>query len=185
MTITIVTVEDPHHPDLDRCDGGFWVTETLQPNVTDGKLGYVVIPIDSPYEKRYADVDDENDNDEPSDARFLAYVNGKVAGQLSLSRHWNGFACIDDIVVDKAFRRFGVGRHLVSLAIEWSRQQGLPGVTLETQSNNVAACRLYERCGFVLKGFDSGLYQGLNPQTSEIALFWYWQAPDNLSSPNL
>jgi streptothricin acetyltransferase len=52
--------------------------------------------------------------------------------------------------------------------------QGLPGVRLETQSNNVAACRFYERQGFVLKGFDADLYRGEMPGTREIALFWYF-----------
>jgi hypothetical protein len=44
---------------------------------------------------------------------------------------------------------------------------------LETQNINVAACRLYERCSFVLGGFDACLYRGVMPGTREIALFWY------------
>jgi len=43
---------------------------------------------------------------------------------------------------------------------------------LETQSNNVAACKLYERLGFTLGGFDRFLYRGEMPETREIALFW-------------
>ena len=42
-----------------------------------------------------------------------------------------------------------------------------------TQSNNVAACRLYERFGFRLGGFDRDLYRRLDPATQEVALFWY------------
>jgi RimJ/RimL family protein N-acetyltransferase len=37
----------------------------------------------------------------------------------------------------------------------------------------VAACRLYESCGFQLAGFDRCLYQGRHPGTAEIALYWY------------
>jgi streptothricin acetyltransferase len=44
---------------------------------------------------------------------------------------------------------------------------------LETQNNNVAACRLYESGGFQLAGFDRCLYKGLHPDTDEIALYWY------------
>ena len=44
---------------------------------------------------------------------------------------------------------------------------------LETQDNNVPACRLYERCGFQLRGFDTHLYKGHDPATGEIALYWY------------
>jgi streptothricin acetyltransferase len=31
----------------------------------------------------------------------------------------------------------------------------------------------YERCRFVLGGFDACLYRGVMPRTREIALFWY------------
>jgi streptothricin acetyltransferase len=44
---------------------------------------------------------------------------------------------------------------------------------LETQNNNVGACKLYEACGFTLGGFDRYLYRGEMPDTREIALFWY------------
>ena len=44
---------------------------------------------------------------------------------------------------------------------------------LETQNINVAACRLYASCGFVLAGFDGCLYRGVMPGTRENALFWY------------
>jgi len=48
---------------------------------------------------------------------------------------------------------------------------------LETQHNNVAACRLYARHGFRLGGVDLDLYRGLpHPGRHEIALFWYWHA---------
>ena len=50
---------------------------------------------------------------------------------------------------------------------------GLPGIMLETQNNNVAACRFYESCGFHLGGFDRELYRGITPDTDETALFWY------------
>ena len=55
----------------------------------------------------------------------------------------------------------------------WARTQQLAGVMLETQNNNVAACRLYESGGFQLVGFDRCLYRGLHPGTDEIALYWY------------
>jgi ribosomal protein S18 acetylase RimI-like enzyme len=57
--------------------------------------------------------------------------------------------------------------------MEWARDKGCPGMMLETQNNNVAACRFYESCGFELGGFDAYLYKGLNRTTDEIALYWY------------
>ena len=51
--------------------------------------------------------------------------------------------------------------------------QGFPGVTLETQDNNVPACMLYEKCGFVLTGFDLYAYRNFPEARNEIALYWY------------
>ena len=48
---------------------------------------------------------------------------------------------------------------------------GLPGVMLETQNINVAVCRPYASCGFVLGGFDACRYHGVMPGTREPALF--------------
>ena len=51
---------------------------------------------------------------------------------------------------------------------------------LETQNNNVGACKLYERCGFQLSGFDADLYRGDDRCVREVALFWYWHSTERL-----
>ncbi|MFC5474547.1 GNAT family N-acetyltransferase [Paraherbaspirillum soli] len=163
--------------DINRCDGTFLVEHELVLKFDGKQLAYDVISV-TPYEKSYlADDPEPDDGDEPADAVFLAYVEDRLAGQIELSRHWNGYAHIDNIVVDRQSRKLGVGRALVLRAIEWAQQEQLAGVMLETQSNNVAACRLYASCGFALKGFDQDLYRGLKRDTREVALFWYWHPP--------
>ena len=104
---------------------------------------------------------------------IFGVANGNLAGQVRVLKWWNGYAYIGSIVVDNKYRRQGVGRVLIARVVDWAKSKGLPGVMLETQSNNVGACRLYESCGFVLGGFDEYLYKGLNPATDEIALYWY------------
>jgi len=44
---------------------------------------------------------------------------------------------------------------------------------LETQNNNLAACRLYESYGFVVGGVDYLRYRAIDPATEEAAIFWY------------
>jgi ribosomal protein S18 acetylase RimI-like enzyme len=75
--------------------------------------------------------------------------------------------------VEPEYRGEGIGRALIECAIAWAKEKGLPGIMLETQDNNVPACRLYARCGFTLRGFDTHLYKALDPDTDEIALYWY------------
>ncbi|MCY1188690.1 hypothetical protein D3C81_1499100 [compost metagenome] len=59
------------------------------------------------------------------------------------------------------------------MACFWARKKQLPGVMLETQNNNLGACRLYQDYGFELGGIDRLRYRGIDPETAEVALFWY------------
>ena len=103
----------------------------------------------------------------------MAFLDGSLAGRIVLSEGWNRYAWVEDIAVDAGHRRAGVGRALMDRAIAWAVERGLPGIRLETQNNNVPACKFYESCGFRLGGFDRDLYRGLDEATTEIALFWY------------
>jgi ribosomal protein S18 acetylase RimI-like enzyme len=94
-------------------------------------------------------------------------------GHMVLSTHWSGFAHVEELAVDASARRTGIARSLLEVAQFWSRKRGLPGITLETQNNNLAACRLYERCGYVVGGVDHMLYRAIDPGTRETAIFWY------------
>jgi len=46
-------------------------------------------------------------------------------------------------------RGSGVGSRLVAAALDWLARARVEDVTVVTQERNVAALRLYERCGFV------------------------------------
>jgi streptothricin acetyltransferase len=174
MSASILRLDAGNLPDLGRCDNSFAVNAELSLRAEGGRITYTVHRV-TPYVKHYdPEIHDAGDYiDRPDHAAWLAYVDGRIAGQILVCENWNRFALIRDIAVDPPFRRQGVGRRLIEAAIQWARGRGLPGVMLETQNINVAACKLYESCGFVLGGFDSYLYRGALPGTREIALFWY------------
>jgi streptothricin acetyltransferase len=157
-----------------QSESSFMVESELRLCLSDGRLTYDVVAV-VPYEKTYGQEGGKYFRAADTDV-FIAYFENQPAGELRLSKSWNGYAYIDNIVVSKAFRRQGVGTALVRQAIEWSQSKSLPGVMIETQSNNVAACLLYDHCGFQLTGFDSNLYRGLEPRCREVALFRYWHA---------
>jgi len=49
----------------------------------------------------------------------------------------------------------------------------LDKVILFAYVDEVQACKLYESCGFELRGFDTHLYKAFDPATDEMALYWY------------
>lgn len=173
---TAVTVEPADKRFVNEfagCDFSFDVTIEALPPFTGPGLG-AVAPVEA-YTKTYEpDPEDLMDaSEEPDAVLFVARADGRLAGYIALSKAWNGFAEVDDIAVDRTARRAGVAKALMDRAVSWAKKNGLPGIRLETQSNNVAACRFYERYGFELAGYDRHLYSALKPGTREIALYWY------------
>jgi ribosomal protein S18 acetylase RimI-like enzyme len=113
----------------------------------------------------------------------MAYLDDQPVGHLVVSTNWNGFAHIDELAVHAPARRHGVAKALLDVAQFWSRKKKLPGIMLETQNNNLGACRLYERCGYVIGGIDHLRYRGIDPNTAEVALFWYRMFENPLENP--
>jgi ribosomal protein S18 acetylase RimI-like enzyme len=181
MKIVIHAIHQDNLTDVGHCDGAFMVDAKLVLAATNNAIQFTVV--DTPPHRKQYPVDPVNYRayiDHPDKTILLAYVDGAIGGEIRICRNWNRYAYIEDIVVDVAYRRRGVGRALIQAAVEWAKDRRLPGVMLETQNNNVAACRFYQQCGFELGGFDRRLYQGLHPDTDEIALFWYLLFPPEL-----
>ena len=160
------------HSDVRDADFSFDVEEEALPPF-DGPTLTNVAPV-ARYRKRYSIESEQWTSTATRVVIAAAGASRGVAGYLIASRSWNNCAQIDDFAVDRGQRRAGVGRMLMAEAIAWAREMGLAAVRAETQSNNVAACRFYERLGFSLGGFDRYLYAGLDaPARFETALFWY------------
>lgn len=160
--------------DVNQVDWKFTVDSKLNLHLENNKITYTVEKVPQ-YEKRYKtdNTDYTTYIDDPDKTIYLAYYGDQVVGQIILRKNWNNYAYIEDISVDVKFRNLGIGKALISHAKKWAKEKKLAGIMLETQNNNVAACTLYERCGFILGGVDICLYKGLK-DTDEIALYWYY-----------
>jgi ribosomal protein S18 acetylase RimI-like enzyme len=174
MNITLREIDEDTLHDVNQCDAAFTVESKLVLHAENGVIRYSVVRVE-PYRKQY--VLEEKDYpsyiSNPDKNVYFAYADGHLAGQITITKHWNAYAWIDDFAVDVEFRRHGIGRALMQKAVDWAKGRHLPGIMLETQDVNVPACRFYEKFGFTLRGFDTHLYKGLNPSTNEIALYWY------------
>lgn len=174
MTITICKVDNNTIEHVKKGGSSFEVNSKLVLRSENGRIDYTIVEV-PPYTKQYGleEFDPQTYVANPDRTIFLAYVDGEFAGQIRVLKYWNACAYIDDIAVFENYRGQGVGRRLIESAIAWAKIKGFPGIMLETQNNNVQACKLYASCGFELCGFDTHLYKALDPATDEIALYWY------------
>ncbi len=174
MEIILQEISAATITDVNQCDGVFTIEAKLVLHVENDEIRTTIVAV-PPTQKRYNTI--EMDYlayvDNPTKVIFLAYVAGAIAGQIILRKNWNRYVYVEDISVDVAFRQRGIGQALMAKAEQWAKQRHLVGLMLETQNNNVRACRFYEKYGFQLRGFDSFLYKGFNRETDEIALYWY------------
>ncbi|MBU3689879.1 MAG: GNAT family N-acetyltransferase [Acidimicrobiales bacterium mtb01] len=91
---------------------------------------------------------------------FLARVNGRIAGSLTLAmfRIPTGVrAWIEDVVVDESARGHGVGEALNRAALDHARAHGAITVDLTSRPSREAANRLYKRMGFEQR--DTNVYR--------------------------
>jgi ribosomal protein S18 acetylase RimI-like enzyme len=158
---------------LGGCDFSFLITREATPPFEGDWLAHVR-PVE-PYPKSYGFDPAELAPHIAAEDKALFVVIGDETpvGYIALSTDWNNLASIDDIAVDIDWRGTGAAQRLVQQAVTWAKERDLPGIRLETQTNNVAACRFYMRHGFALGGYDHHLYKGLSPGTRETALFFY------------
>lgn len=91
---------------------------------------------------------------------FMARVDGQIAGSASLGvyRTPSGLhTWIEDVVVDEAFRRRGIGRALTCTLIDAARGMGAHSLSLTSRPSREAANRLYQELGFVR--WETNLYR--------------------------
>lgn len=173
-TLAIVPLSRENFGDVNRANQAFDVIGRLVPCLRDGQWSFTEELFPEPYTKAYEDDSEDfftQHMDAPDKAVYLAYTGGECVGQLVLKADWNGYGFIEDICVARNSRGQGVGSALMEKAREWAKARELSGLALETQDNNLLACRFYQRQGFRLGGVNTLFYRNFhNPET---ALFWY------------
>ncbi|CAH0289003.1 putative N-acetyltransferase YvbK [Peribacillus sp. Bi96] len=85
---------------------------------------------------------------------FMGFDEGHPVGfaqlyptfsSVSMKRSW----VLNDLFVKESARKKGFGEGLLNSAINFARETGAKGVSLETGKDNVNAQKLYEKIGFV------------------------------------
>ena len=79
-----------------------------------------------------------------------AQAVGHVVVTLCFSMEYGGLiAFVDDLFVQKAFRRAGLGRAALEEVRDFCASHGVRAIQVETGHDNAAALAVYRRAGFV------------------------------------
>ena len=120
------------------------------------------------------------------DGVLVADAGGHVAGYVACERvpADAALARLTLIAVAASHRGRGAGRALVESALAWAGDRGLTRMELVTHGRNVAAQRLYQRCGFVTRSVHVQYHKSYaSPAVlSPVAGSWI---PHNPSGPGL
>ena len=88
---------------------------------------------------------------------LVAEIEGIVVGFVNFTTrktilHRGLSGLIDELSIAKNYRGKGIGRQLLSSAIEKSRQLGCCEVEVSTEKTNIKAREFYRQCGFTERG---------------------------------
>lgn len=97
---------------------------------------------------------------------LLAYADGQPAGLANCFEVFSTFKCrpvinIHDLVVDKPYRRLGVGLQLLERIEQRARDKGCCKLTLEVLEGNRVARNAYEKFGFAGYELDPAMGKAL------------------------
>jgi GNAT superfamily N-acetyltransferase len=110
---------------------------------------------------------------------FLARMAGELVGAAAIACNTPGVDMLEgrsdlaflwDIRVAPEAQRTGVGSQLFRAAEAWARERGCTELMIETQNNNVPACRFYSSKGCTLKAAIPSAYPKF---PDEIQLLWH------------
>lgn len=169
----IIKINQQNFTDINKASQPFEIIGKIKPTFYDGKWTYTEELYENPYIKEYPHeyFDFASYIDDPEKAVFFAYSDTECVGQVVLKSDWNKYAFIEDICVAESVRGQGIGTKLIRTAIQWAKESDLKGLALETQDNNLLACRFYAKCGFIIGSVNTMLYKNFN--NDEFAVFWY------------
>lgn len=149
-----------------------------------GEIKLELRQIETPYVKNYDLIPGNHPTDWPGKfdvtnwGILIARVDGMQVGGCVLAHNTPGvnmlesrhdLAVLWDLRVAPEWRGRGVGSALFKESRNWARLRGCRQLKIETQNNNVSACRFYQLQGCRLEFCRRNAYQAL---PEEIQLIW-------------
>ena len=104
------------------------------------------------------------------DARLIALLDSEVESWRRVLRVWN-------LLVDKQYRRRGIGTELMRSAEAFALEKHCRAISVEAQATNWPALGFYMKMGFKICGVDDHYYTNRDLERKEVALFLYRELP--------
>lgn len=102
---------------------------------------------------------------------FVAVLENRQVGWIELGyESWNNRMRVWELLVEKEFRKRGIGTLLMNNAVKIAREKGARMLVLETQTNNAEAIDFYLQFGFSLIGLDVNAYSNEDISKREVRL---------------
>lgn len=102
------------------------------------------------------------------DGFLVAQEAGRIYGYVALTAQAeHGLVRVDDLVVDRPWRRQGIGTALLGAVAQWGRDQGLVRLVMGVQTKNYPAIRFCRSRGLTFCGYTDHYWPG-----QDIALFF-------------
>ena len=102
------------------------------------------------------------------DLLLLAEEDESVRGYISVGQGLApASAWVEDLAVDRVYRRNGIGSALVIAAQDWCGKKGIHRLTMEMQPKNHPAIQFAYKLGFEFSGYNDQYYRD-----QEIAIFF-------------
>ena len=144
------------------------------------------VPLSEPYDKGAAydltpeDVEEISERGGSGDSLVLvAEAEARLVGLYDLDvTDWNNTGWLWNLLVDVNWRGRGLGRELFQRGLAWARKRNLRAIFIETQTNNVPACRFYHHMGCHLVSVHDEYYTNHDIDAGEVAVLWGYNLSD-------
>jgi GNAT superfamily N-acetyltransferase len=132
-------------------------------------------PVDPPIYKSFREYEHKLEEVETRlnsvEGGYVALAGGQIAGAVLLNvEQWRSIVRIEDIIVGRQFRRYGIGSLLLNCASDWARNRGCWAIVLEAQNVNYPAIQFYLRNGFEVWSINQHFYPPGSVE-HEVAIF--------------
>ena len=185
--ITIKKVDKSYFELYDKIPMNVDVRSELQLRRIDGGLGgieFEEVPV-APCVKDLAKYERATEYEKEFDIStwhfFMAFDDDKPVGALTLAGPTPNLymlggmknACVLwDIRVDDKYKHQGIGQKLFDQAKSVAQEKGYKKMIIESQNNNVTACRFYRKQGAVISKIDTNAYASEPGLENEVQLIW-------------